>query len=49
MDLPEVRQRFAQDAIEFRSMTPAELTALFESEIVRWTRVVRDAGMQRRS
>lgn len=49
MELPEVRQRFAQDAIDFKAMTPAELTALFESEIVRSTRVVRDTGMQRRS
>jgi tripartite-type tricarboxylate transporter receptor subunit TctC len=41
MNLPEVRQRFSQDAIEFKTMTPDELTKLFEIEIARWTPVVR--------
>jgi len=45
MAMPEVRQRFAQDAIDFKAMTPVELTALFATESARWTRVVRDAGM----
>ncbi len=47
MELPEVRLRFAQDAIEFKSMTPDELTRLFESEIARWGAVVRDSGLKR--
>src|SRR6266851_673854 len=42
MERPEVRLRFAQDAIEFKSMTPDELTRLFEVEIARWGVVVRD-------
>ena len=49
MELPEVRQRFAQDAIEFKTLTPDELTKLFETEIIRWTPVVRGTGMNRRS
>jgi tripartite-type tricarboxylate transporter receptor subunit TctC len=49
MAMPEVRQRFAQDAIEFKPLTPEELTKLFESEIVRWAPVVRGAGLNRRS
>jgi tripartite-type tricarboxylate transporter receptor subunit TctC len=47
MERPEVRLRFAQDAIEFKSMTPDELTKLFESEIARWGVVVRDSGLKR--
>lgn len=42
MARPEVRLRFAQDAIEFKSMTPEELTKLFEVEIARWGTLVRD-------
>jgi len=33
---PEVRLRFAQDAIGFKSMTSAELTKLLATEIARW-------------
>ena len=47
MERPEVRLRFAQDAIEFKSMTPDELTRLFEVEIARWGVVVRDSGLKR--
>jgi len=46
MERPEVRLRFAQDAIEFKSMTPDELTKLFEVEIARWGAVVRNAGLK---
>ncbi len=42
MERPEVRLRFAQDAIEFKSMTPDDLTTLFKTEIARWGVVVRD-------
>ena len=47
MERPDVRLRFAQDAIEFKSMTPEELTRLFEIEIARWGLVVRDSGLKR--
>ena len=47
MELPDVRLRFAQDAIAFKSMTPDELTKLFEVEIARWGPVVRDSGLRR--
>jgi len=47
MERPDVRLRFAQDAIEFKSMTPDELTRLFEIEIARWGPVVRDSGLKR--
>ncbi len=41
MDRPDVRQRFAQDAIDFKSMTPEDLTQLFAVEIARWAPVIR--------
>jgi tripartite-type tricarboxylate transporter receptor subunit TctC len=47
MELPDVRLRFAQDAIAFKSMTPDELTKLFAIEIARWGPVVRDSGLKR--
>ena len=47
MERPEVRLRFAQDAIAFKSMTPDELTRLFEVESARWSVVVRDSGLKR--
>jgi tripartite-type tricarboxylate transporter receptor subunit TctC len=47
MERPEVRLRFAQDAIAFKSMTPDELTRLFEVESARWGVVVRDSGLKR--
>ena len=47
MERPDVRLRFAQDAIEFKSMTPDQLTKLFEIEIARWGPVVRDSGLIR--
>jgi tripartite-type tricarboxylate transporter receptor subunit TctC len=47
MERPDVRARFAQDAIDFKSMTPDELTRLFETEVPRWGQVVRDSGLKR--
>jgi len=47
MERPDVRLRFAQDAIAFKTMTPDELTKLFEVEIARWAPVVRDSGLKR--
>lgn len=47
MERPDVRLRFAQDAIEFKPMTPDELTRLFAVEIARWGLVVRDSGLKR--
>jgi tripartite-type tricarboxylate transporter receptor subunit TctC len=46
MERPDVRQRFAQDAIAFKSMTPDELTKLFEVEIAKWAPVARESGLK---
>jgi tripartite-type tricarboxylate transporter receptor subunit TctC len=36
MQEPEVKKHLAKDAIETRPMTPAQVTAFFESENARW-------------
>jgi tripartite-type tricarboxylate transporter receptor subunit TctC len=41
LERPDVRARFAHDAIEFKQLTPDELAALFATEIERWGAVVR--------
>jgi tripartite-type tricarboxylate transporter receptor subunit TctC len=40
MDRPQVKKQIAQDAIEVKAMTPAELTAFAQSEIDRWTPLI---------
>jgi tripartite-type tricarboxylate transporter receptor subunit TctC len=41
---PEVRDRLAQDEIELKAMTPAELAAFFASETARWAPAARAAA-----
>jgi tripartite-type tricarboxylate transporter receptor subunit TctC len=41
---PDVRKRFAQDEIDIRPMTPAELTAFFEQERARWAPAAKTAA-----
>ena len=43
--LPEVRERFAALAVEPRTNTPEEFRALLESDLKRWAKVVKDAGI----
>jgi tripartite-type tricarboxylate transporter receptor subunit TctC len=42
----EVRGRFAALAVEPRSTTPEQFRALLESDLARWAKVVRDAGIK---
>ena len=42
----EVRERFAAFSLEPRTNTPAEFRALIEFDLVRWAKVVRDAGIK---
>ena len=41
---PEVRERLAQDEIELKAMTPAELTVFFASETARWAPAAKAAA-----
>ncbi|HYC49277.1 MAG TPA: tripartite tricarboxylate transporter substrate binding protein [Burkholderiales bacterium] len=46
LNKPENRAHFERDGSELVSSTPQELTAFVESEIARWSKVVRAAGIQ---
>jgi tripartite-type tricarboxylate transporter receptor subunit TctC len=41
MDRPQVRRQIQQDAIESKAMSPAEVTRLMQSEIERWTPMIK--------
>ena len=43
---PDVRERFATLAVEPRTNSPEQFRALIESDLVRWAKVVRDAGIK---
>jgi len=43
---PDVRERFAALAVEPRTNTPEQFRALIESDLARWAKVVRDAGIK---
>ena len=40
MDRPQVKRQIAQDAIESKAMSPAEVTRFMQSEIDRWTPMI---------
>ena len=42
----DVRERFAALAVEPRTNTPEQFRALVESDLARWAKVVRDAGIK---
>ena len=42
MDRPQVKRQIEQDAIEAKAMSPAELARFMQSEIDRWTPMIRD-------
>jgi len=46
VELPDVRQRLLNDAAEPVGSNPAEFTAYLKSEIAKWTKVVKDAGIR---
>ncbi len=43
---PDLRERFATLAVEPRTNTPQEFRALLASDVKRWARVVKDAGIK---
>jgi tripartite-type tricarboxylate transporter receptor subunit TctC len=42
--LPDMRERFVNQGVDLQSSTPAEFAALIKSELVKWRKVVREAG-----
>lgn len=43
--MPEMRERFASYGIDLTPSTPDELGALIKSDIAKWTKVLRHAGI----
>ena len=43
---PDLRERFAALAVEPRTNTPEQFRALLESDLQRWAKVVKDAGIR---
>ena len=43
---PEVREKFSAQGAEPQTNTPAEFTQFIKTEIVKWVKVIRDAGLQ---
>ena len=43
---PEVRERFQSQGLVALGSTPAELGDYLKSEIARWTKVAKDAGIK---
>lgn len=43
---PDVRERFAALAVEPRTNSPEQFRALLESDLARWAKVVKDAGIK---
>jgi tripartite-type tricarboxylate transporter receptor subunit TctC len=43
---PDLKERFGQSAIDLTPGTPEEFGALIKSDIVKWTKALRDAGIK---
>jgi tripartite-type tricarboxylate transporter receptor subunit TctC len=46
MNLPESRERLAQEGTEVRTGTPEQFEAFFRAEIAKWAKVIRQIGIQ---
>ena len=46
LDSPETRKRFELEGAEAMRMSPAELAQYISAETVKWTRVVKEAGIK---
>jgi len=46
VNAPDVRERFSVLAVEPRTNTPQQFRALLESDVKRWAKVVKDAGIK---
>ena len=46
MNQADVRERLAAQGLFVKTSTPAELSALMQSELVRWAKVIKSAGIK---
>ena len=44
--LPDVAQRFQLDSAEAVESTPKEFTTFLKAEMLKWSKVIRDAGIK---
>jgi tripartite-type tricarboxylate transporter receptor subunit TctC len=44
LDAPDVREKLAQQGLEFRRNTPAEAAAFLRAEVPKWAQAVKDSG-----
>jgi tripartite-type tricarboxylate transporter receptor subunit TctC len=46
MKAPQVQERYAKEGTVQRSTSPAEASAFLKDEVARWTRIIRERGIQ---
>jgi len=44
LELPDIREKYGQQAIESRRNTAAEFTAFIREEVIKWAKAVKDSG-----
>ena len=46
LNTPDIREKFANSGVDVIASSPEELRAFIKSEIVRWGKVIKDAGIK---
>ncbi len=46
LELPEIKAAIAAQSFEILPSDPAQFSAFIKSELVKWVKVVKDAGMR---
>ena len=44
LDMPDVREKFAQQALDYSRNTPAEFTTFLKSEVPKWAQAIKESG-----
>ncbi len=44
LEMPDVREKFAQQALDFSRNTPAEFTTFLKSEVPKWAQAIKESG-----
>ena len=46
LNAPEVKERFGKQGVEVRTSTPEQFSTFLRSEVTRWGKVIREAGIK---
>ena len=46
LNSPEIKERFGKQGVEVRTSTPEQFSTFLNSEVARWGKVIRDAGIK---